>query len=197
MNTIHVAGGVGVADTAMASYDAALADANLHNYNLVAVSSVVPRGGDGRGSRSGAGSRSRRQPTHGRRRAERSAPTTRSTSGGGRPRGAEDAESKRAPRRRPDVAAGLGWATGPGPGLFYEVTGEDPDDDASGSRRDSTREATSATGSCRIVRSTSRRRPRPRPVHDGSRHRRVRRVRADPVGETPIDPSRIAPADAF
>ncbi|OYR66550.1 pyruvoyl-dependent arginine decarboxylase subunit alpha, partial [Halorubrum sp. E3] len=39
MNTIHVAGGVGVADTAMASYDAALADANLHNYNLVAVSS--------------------------------------------------------------------------------------------------------------------------------------------------------------
>jgi len=26
------------------------------------------------------------------------------------------------------VAAGLGWATGPGPGLFYEVTGEDPDD---------------------------------------------------------------------
>jgi len=42
MNTIHVASGVGVADTAMASYDAALADANLHNYNLVAVSSVVP-----------------------------------------------------------------------------------------------------------------------------------------------------------
>ena len=42
MDTIHVAGGVGVADTAMASYDAALADANLHNYNLVAVSSVVP-----------------------------------------------------------------------------------------------------------------------------------------------------------
>ncbi|MFC6754235.1 pyruvoyl-dependent arginine decarboxylase, partial [Halorubrum tibetense] len=42
MNTIHVAGGVGVADTAMASYDSALADANLHNYNLVAVSSVVP-----------------------------------------------------------------------------------------------------------------------------------------------------------
>jgi arginine decarboxylase len=39
--------------------------------------------------------------------------------------GAEDAADKRAPRRRPDVAAGLGWATGPGPGIFYEVTGED------------------------------------------------------------------------
>jgi len=42
MNTIPSPPAVGVADTAMASYDAALADANLHNYNLVAVSSVVP-----------------------------------------------------------------------------------------------------------------------------------------------------------
>ena len=33
---------VGNYDEVMASYDAALADASLHNYNLVAVSSVVP-----------------------------------------------------------------------------------------------------------------------------------------------------------
>ena len=126
MNTIHVASGVGVADTAMASYDAALADANLHNYNLVAVSSVVPAKAtveavDEVPDLGPAGDRL-------------TVVEARRTVGpndevdfreGGRA-GAEDAESKRAPRRRPDVAAGLGWATGPGPGLFYEVTGEDP-----------------------------------------------------------------------
>jgi len=127
MNTIHVAGGVGVADTAMASYDAALADANLHNYNLVAVSSVVPAEAtvvavDEAPDLGPAGNRL-------------TVVEARRTIGprdevdfreGGRA-GAEDAESKRAPRRHPDVAAGLGWATGPGPGLFYEVTGEDRD----------------------------------------------------------------------
>jgi len=127
MNTIHVAGGVGVADTAMASYDAALADANLHNYNLVAVSSVVPAEAtvvavDEAPDLGPAGNRL-------------TVVEARRTIGprdevdfreGGRA-GAEDAESKCAPRRHPDVAAGLGWATGPGPGLFYEVTGEDRD----------------------------------------------------------------------
>ena len=128
MNTIHVAGGVGVADTAMASYDAALADANLHNYNRVAVSSVVPseatvKAVDEVPDLGPAGNRL-------------TVVEARRTIGpddevdfreGGRA-GAEDAASKRAPRRRPDVAAGLGWATGPGPGLFYEVTGEEPSD---------------------------------------------------------------------
>ncbi|MFB6121528.1 MAG: pyruvoyl-dependent arginine decarboxylase [Halobacteriaceae archaeon] len=42
MGTIHVASGAGTGPTAMASYDAALADAGVENYNLVAVSSVVP-----------------------------------------------------------------------------------------------------------------------------------------------------------
>ena len=42
MNTIRVVHGVGEAATKMASYDAALADANVHNYNLVTVSSVIP-----------------------------------------------------------------------------------------------------------------------------------------------------------
>ena len=42
MSTIRVAWGTGTGPTEMASYDAALADANLHNYNLVAVSSVIP-----------------------------------------------------------------------------------------------------------------------------------------------------------
>jgi arginine decarboxylase len=39
---IRVVRGSGVAPTKMASYDAALADANVHNYNLIHVSSVIP-----------------------------------------------------------------------------------------------------------------------------------------------------------
>lgn len=39
---IRVVRGSAVAPTKMASYDAALADANIHNYNLVHVSSVIP-----------------------------------------------------------------------------------------------------------------------------------------------------------
>jgi len=127
MNTVHVVGGVGVADTAMASYDAALAEANLHNYNLVAVSSVVPA--------EATVSAVEAAPDLGPAGNRLTVVEARRTVGpndevdfreGGRA-GAEDAESKRAPRRRPDAVAGLGWATGPGPGLFYEVTGEDPD----------------------------------------------------------------------
>ncbi|OYR53742.1 pyruvoyl-dependent arginine decarboxylase [Halorubrum halodurans] len=126
MNTIHVVGGVGVADTAMASYDAALADANLHNYNLVAVSSVIPA--------EATVTRVAAAPDLGPAGNALTVVEARRTVGpgdevdfreGGRA-GAEDAADKRAPRRRPDVAAGLGWATGPGPGIFYEVTGEDP-----------------------------------------------------------------------
>ncbi|MFC5133339.1 MULTISPECIES: pyruvoyl-dependent arginine decarboxylase [Haloferacaceae] len=125
MNTIHVAGGVGVADTAMASYDAALADANLHNYNLVAVSSVIPAEATVRAVET--------VPDLGPAGNALTVVEARRTVGpsdevdfreGGRS-GAEDAADKRAPRRRPNVAAGLGWATGPGPGIFYEVTGED------------------------------------------------------------------------
>lgn len=42
MGTVRVVWGVGSADTAVASYDAALAEANLHDYNLLPVSSVLP-----------------------------------------------------------------------------------------------------------------------------------------------------------
>ena len=127
MNTIHVAGGVGVADTAMASYDAALADANLHNYNLIAVSSVVPA--------DATVISVERVPDLGPPGNAVTVVEARRTLGpsdevdfreGGRS-GAEDPDTKRAPRRRPDVTSGLGWTTGPGPGLFYEVTGEDPE----------------------------------------------------------------------
>jgi arginine decarboxylase len=40
--TVRVVRGTGTGPTATASYDAALADAGVHDYNLVTVSSVVP-----------------------------------------------------------------------------------------------------------------------------------------------------------
>lgn len=106
MSTIYVASGVGSASTEMASYDAALADANLHNYNLVSVSSIVPAGAsvevvDEAPELGPAGNR------------------------------LTVVEARRTVGPADDVfeiAAGLGWATGPGPGLFYEVSGDDVDD---------------------------------------------------------------------
>ncbi|MFC7043122.1 pyruvoyl-dependent arginine decarboxylase [Halonotius sp. GCM10025705] len=105
MTTIHVAGGIGRAPTAMAAYDAALADANLHNYNLVAVSSVIPADAtievvD-------------RAPDLGAAGNQLTVVEGRSVVG-------------------PDEAAetattAIAWATGPGPGLFYEASGTDPD----------------------------------------------------------------------
>jgi len=44
MDPIRVAWGSAVGPTAMSSFDAALADANSHDYNLVVLSSVVPGG---------------------------------------------------------------------------------------------------------------------------------------------------------
>ncbi|XVH32527.1 pyruvoyl-dependent arginine decarboxylase [Haloferacaceae archaeon DSL9] len=102
MNTIHVAGGVGVAPTEMASYDAALADADLHNYNLVQVSSVVP-----------ADARVRQVDA---------APDL---GPAGNRLTVVQARETAAPGESGSVAAGLGWATGPGPGLFYEASGRD------------------------------------------------------------------------
>ena len=104
MNRIHVAGGVGVAPTEMAAYDAALADANLHNYNLVRVSSIVPAGA--------AVVRVDRAPDLGRAGNRLTVVESRITASPG-----ESANP---------LVAGLGWATGPGPGLFYEATGRDP-----------------------------------------------------------------------
>ncbi|MXV64582.1 pyruvoyl-dependent arginine decarboxylase [Natronorubrum sp. JWXQ-INN-674] len=46
MSTIRVVWGAASAPTAMASYDAALAEAGVENYNLVSVSSVIPAGVD-------------------------------------------------------------------------------------------------------------------------------------------------------
>ncbi|ESP87352.1 pyruvoyl-dependent arginine decarboxylase [Candidatus Halobonum tyrrellensis] len=104
---IHVAAGTARGRTELAAYDAALADANLHNYNLVTVSSVVPAGASVRVVDEA--------PPLG-------PPGNRLTVVQARADAtpADAHETERA-------VAGLGWATGPGPGLFYEATGADAD----------------------------------------------------------------------
>lgn len=42
MEPIRVVWGTGTGPTALAAYDAALAEANLHDYNLIQLSSVIP-----------------------------------------------------------------------------------------------------------------------------------------------------------
>jgi|SRR6056297_263760 len=105
MTTIHVAGGVGLAPTEMSAYDAALADANLHNYNLITVSSVIPADGrlevvDEAPDLGPAGNRL-------------------TVVQGKTVAGPESSAEA--------ITTGIGWATGRGPGLFYEASGTDPE----------------------------------------------------------------------
>ncbi|SFK62286.1 arginine decarboxylase [Halogranum rubrum] len=100
--TIYVVTGSATAPTAMASYDAALADANIHNYNLVAVSSVIPADAtvepvDTAPDLGPAGNR------------------------------LTVVEARATTREEETVSAGLGWTTGEGAGLFYEASGTDPE----------------------------------------------------------------------
>lgn len=103
MTTIRVAAGVATGPTAIASYDAALAEAGLHNYNLLSVSSVVP--------------------------ADASVEVVDSVPDLGPAGNRLTVVQSRATTTEPGrVTAGLGWAIGPGPGLFYESAAEaDPE----------------------------------------------------------------------
>ncbi|WP_135829714.1 pyruvoyl-dependent arginine decarboxylase [Halorussus halobius] len=105
MSTIRVARGTGTGPTELAAYDAALADANLHDYNLVTVSSVVPADAE-----------------------VASVGTAPDLGPAGQRLTVVQARATRAGPGR--VSAALGWATGDGdPGLFYEAAGEtDPGD---------------------------------------------------------------------
>jgi arginine decarboxylase len=105
MEPIRVAWGSGRGPTATASFDAALADANLANYNLVTVSSVVP-----------ADATVERVET---------APDLGPTGDGLH---CVLARETRAPGDDEPAYAGLGWVRTPaGQGLFYEESGSDPD----------------------------------------------------------------------
>ena len=98
MDTIRVVWGTGTGPTEVAAYDAALADANVHNYNLVHVSSVIPA--------SATVEAVGEAPDLGQ--------------AGDRLTVVEGAATHVGPG---GVAAGLGWTTGDGPGLFYEASG--------------------------------------------------------------------------
>ena len=100
MNTIRVVRGTATGPTEMSSYDAALAAANVHNYNLVPVSSVIPAD------------------------AEVEAVGTAPDLGpaGERLTVVEARATIAGPGR---ASAGLAWAVSEeGPGLFYEAAGE-------------------------------------------------------------------------
>jgi arginine decarboxylase len=104
MSTIHVVRGVATAATAMASYDAALAAANVHNYNLVRVSSVIPAGATV-------------TPVE----------TAPDLGPAGNRLTVVESRATAAAGTAARVCAGVGWSTGPGPGLFYEASGDDPE----------------------------------------------------------------------
>jgi arginine decarboxylase len=98
---VHVVSGLGRGPTETAAYDAALADAGVHNYNLVPVSSVLPA--------DAAVESVDTVPSLGPAGARLTVVQSRSSSRSGR------------------IVAGLGWATGPGPGIVYEAAGRDPE----------------------------------------------------------------------
>ncbi len=106
MEPIRIVWGTAAAPTKMASYDAALAAGNVHNYNLVSVSSVIPAGV----TVEAVGEAPDLGPAGGRLTVVEACATV--------PPGASD-----------DAVAGLGWARDPnGPGLFYEASGTDRTD---------------------------------------------------------------------
>ena len=97
MGTVRVVRGTGGGPTATASYDAALADAGVHNYNLVTVSSVVPEGA----SVEVVGTAPDLGPVGGR----------------------LTVVQARATVERGPAVAGLGWVLADEGGLFYEASG--------------------------------------------------------------------------
>jgi len=103
MSTIRVVWGTADGPTALSSYDAALAAAGVHNYNLVTLSSVIPAGP-----------------------AIELAGTAPDLGPPGEALEVVQSAATAAPGER--AAAGIGWARSEdGPGIFYEVDGHDPD----------------------------------------------------------------------
>lgn len=101
MGLIRVVWGTAHAPTAMASYDAALADANVHNYNLVEISSVIPENTpvEAVGTAPDLGPAGERLTV---------------------------VESRKTVTKGQAVA-GVGWTTGPpGRGIFYETSATEP-----------------------------------------------------------------------
>lgn len=100
MGTIRIVSAAGTGPTQTAAYDAALAAAGVHNYNLITLSSVIPANatievGDDVPDLGPAG------------------------------QGLYVVEAE-ATTDSDEAAAAIGWAREPdGPGIFYEVSGDD------------------------------------------------------------------------
>jgi arginine decarboxylase len=131
---ITVVRGVGRGPTELAAYDAALAAAGVHDYNLVTVSSVISADASVRvrGTAPDLGpagdrltvvrARASAEPPNGA--ADPDVTATPLAAGEATaPDGDEDGDGDEAGEE--PLVAGLGWATGPGPGLFYEASGRD------------------------------------------------------------------------
>jgi arginine decarboxylase len=102
---VRVVWGTGRGPTELAAYDAALAAAGVGNYNLVAVSSILPEGATVA--------------------VEGTAPDL--GPAGARLTVVQARATVEGPGR---VAAALGWAGGPGPGVVYEAGGAIAEADA-------------------------------------------------------------------
>ena len=102
---VRVVWGTASGPTKLSSYDAALAEAGVENYNLVSVSSILPADAEVEvvGTAPDLGPAGHRL-TVVEARATAAGPTS--------------------------VAAALGWADGNGPGLLYEAAGEIDESDA-------------------------------------------------------------------
>lgn len=99
MGTIRIVWGTASGPTEIAAYDAALAEANVHNYNLVGVSSVIPADAtiEVVGTAPDLGPAGNRLTV---------------------------VEAHHVEAGPGSVTAGLGWATtDDGPGIFYEASG--------------------------------------------------------------------------
>ncbi len=98
-DVIRIVRGAGTGPTAIASYDAALADAGVENYNLIPVSSIIPATVDVEvvGTAPDLGHAGNRLIV---------VQARATVEGTGR------------------VTAALGWSTGEGPGVLYETGGE-------------------------------------------------------------------------
>ncbi|WP_254840669.1 pyruvoyl-dependent arginine decarboxylase [Natronomonas marina] len=105
MGLIRVVWGTATGSTAMASYDAALAEANVHDYNLVSVSSVVPAAAtvEAVGEAPDLGPAGERLTV-------------------------VEGRATVGPDEPGPAVASLGWSREPdGPGIFYEASGTDPE----------------------------------------------------------------------
>lgn len=111
MERIRVVRGAARGPTALAAYDAALAVANVHDYNLVHVSSVIPKGV----AIERVGTAPDLGPVGGRLTVVEARATVES-------KPAQGANGTH------EACAGLGWArAADGRGVFYEAAGTDPE----------------------------------------------------------------------